>query len=183
MHLTDEVADGRTRTLKARPAIRAAFVHRRCQNIADRGLRIRYSRIAADPGHGRHRGYRFGNRGEVYFMAGFMAQDLDQALIAALVVNRARNPDRLVRGAKMRVAGNLGGDGPAKRADLLDIAAGGRLGQFPPDMELLCAFSRAPAAFDDKAGLAQMLRQIGKLASDIARIDIDHDRLHGSHIG
>jgi hypothetical protein len=97
----------------------------------------------------RHVGDLFREIGKIHLYRAMLA-DLHEALMAVLVIDRARHPDRLVRRAEMRVATDLHRDLAAKAAEGEQVVALGRFGQFPPDMELGRTLGRPPTALDDQ---------------------------------
>ena len=112
-----------------------------------------------------------------------MPADGDQPLPSALVVERAGHPDRLVRRAEVGVATDLDGDVAAQPADEADIVAFRRLGQPPPDVQLVEPFGRPAAGLDDQRRLAEMRKQVIELGGDVAGVEIDHHRLHLPDVG
>ena len=184
MHQANVMADGGAGSLEPGPVVYRAFAHRRCEHRVDAGLRGRRGSVAgeAHAGQRRHLGDLFREIRKVHLDVAMFA-DLHEALMAMLVIDGARHPDRLVCRAEMRVAADLHGDLAAQPAEGGQILALGRFGQFPPDMELGRTLGRAPAAFDDERGRAEVAGDMVQLRRDVARVEIDDDGLHLQHVG
>jgi hypothetical protein len=146
------VADGGARALEPGPAVRAPLAHRRDEHVIDIGLVGRRTGIGADAGKRRHGLDSFRELAQIDLDARVVSPDGDEALEPALVVDGAGDPDRLVGGAEVRVAADLDGDIAAQPAKLRQVVALRRLGQPPPDVQLVEPFRGPTAALDDQRG-------------------------------
>ena len=84
---------------------------------------------------------------------GIVLADLHEPLEAALVVDGACHPDRLVGRAEMGVAAHLHGDVAAQAAQGGEILALGGFGQLPPHMQLDGALGVRPPLSTTRVGV------------------------------
>ena len=132
---------------------------------------------------GRHVGHGLDELGQIAFAVGVQLDDPHLRLEAVLVIDRARHPDRLVGGAEMHVAADLGGNVAAQTADTANVVALGGLGQRPPDMGLALPLGRHAAALHHHGRRAEVALQMGALGGDVAGVEIDHHGLHLQDLG
>lgn len=184
VHQAHVMADGGTGPLEPRPVVNRAFAHRRGEHRVDAGLRCWCGNVAGEAyaWQRRHVGDLFREIGKIHFDRAMLA-DLHEALMAVLVIDGAWHPDRLVRGAEMRVAADLHRDLAPQATEGDQVLSLSGFGQFPPDMELGRTLGRAPAAFDDQRRRSDVAGDMVQLGRDVARVEIDDDGLHLQHIG
>ena len=145
------------RTLEAGPGVLATLAHRCSENVVDRRLAVGgRARLFGCARHGRHGADPLGQLGE-NVLDRVALPDGDEAAEAMLVVDRAGDADRFVGGAEVGVAADLQGDLMAQLADAIDVAAGRRLVELPPHMQLVEALVGPPAGLHHQRRRPQVM--------------------------
>ena len=132
---------------------------------------------------GRHVGHGLDELGQIAFAVGVQLDDPHLRLQAVLVIDAACHPDRLVGGAEMHVAADLGGDVTAQTAYTANVVALGGLGQRPPDVRFPLPFGCHATALHNHGRRTEVALEMGALGRDIAGVQVDHDGLHLQDFG